>query len=143
MDSFNKNHRMRGLHGPRPPPLGVSRNVNSSKIKKPLLNGRHSPVIVHLRSPKIIHVRPQDFMGLVQRLTGKQASMVDSSRSSASSTSSSSRVVVADETVSGRDLVKGQEKYKSEADSGCLQAGCPGVYVNFYANWQDFGPTLR
>jgi hypothetical protein len=55
----------------RPAPLMVSKN--SSKIKKTVApnQGRSSPVIVYLKSPDIIHVRPEDFMGTVQRLTGK------------------------------------------------------------------------
>ncbi|KAG6770292.1 hypothetical protein POTOM_025969 [Populus tomentosa] len=58
----------------RPAPLTVSKN--SSKIKKTAVpnQGRSSPVIVYLKSPDIIHVKPEDFMGTVQRLTGKAAS---------------------------------------------------------------------
>lgn len=53
--------------GPRPSLLMVSKN--STKIKKP----KHSsPVVIYLKSPQIIHVRPEEFMQLVQRLTGKQ-----------------------------------------------------------------------
>ncbi|CAN6586687.1 hypothetical protein ACFX13_014317 [Malus domestica] len=50
------------LQGPRPAPLMVSKN--SQKVMK------KKPVIVYLISPKIIHVQPEEFMGLVQRLTG-------------------------------------------------------------------------
>uniref|UniRef100_A0A6N2N6E8 VQ domain-containing protein n=1 Tax=Salix viminalis TaxID=40686 RepID=A0A6N2N6E8_SALVM len=61
----------RKLQYPTPAPLMVSRS--SSKMKKTVVpdQGRSSPVIVYLKSPDIIHVRPEDFMGTVQRLTGK------------------------------------------------------------------------
>ncbi|CAH1452254.1 unnamed protein product [Lactuca virosa] len=69
------------LQGPKPAPLMI--NKNSSKIikknntshqhDKHLLRGRgyKSPVIVYLKSPKIVHVLPHEFMTTVQRLTGK------------------------------------------------------------------------
>ncbi|KAJ9184608.1 hypothetical protein P3X46_004318 [Hevea brasiliensis] len=58
---------------PRPAPLTVS--MNSSKIKKQLLPNRQKsyPVVIHLKSPDIIHVTPEEFRVLVQRLTGKPA----------------------------------------------------------------------
>ena len=56
------------LQGAKPAALMVNRN--STKIKKQ----QHVPVIVHLRSPKVIHVRPEEFMGLVQHLTGNPVS---------------------------------------------------------------------
>ncbi|KAA8518427.1 hypothetical protein F0562_015901 [Nyssa sinensis] len=70
------------LHGPRPAPLAV--NKSSSKIKKPLMNQSREPVVVYLKSPKIIHVSPREFMGLVQRLTGNQGSTSVLSHSSLS-----------------------------------------------------------
>ncbi|KAL4311963.1 hypothetical protein GQ457_01G014600 [Hibiscus cannabinus] len=46
-------------------------------IKKPWHNNIRNrvvnPVVIYLRSPKIIHVRPNEFMSLVQRLTGKDS----------------------------------------------------------------------
>ncbi|KAI3791624.1 hypothetical protein L2E82_05483 [Cichorium intybus] len=69
------------LHGPKPTPLMI--NKNSSKIVKKnntshqsykhLIRGKgyKSPVIVYLKSPKVIHVLPHEFMTTVQRLTGK------------------------------------------------------------------------
>ncbi|RZC52817.1 hypothetical protein C5167_021238 [Papaver somniferum] len=81
------------LQGPRPPPLKVllkdSIHSLSNKVisKKPITGINHDsrhqfvgrrrrsnlgnqPIVIHLRSPKIIHTRPQDFMDLVQQLTG-------------------------------------------------------------------------
>ncbi|KAA8516842.1 hypothetical protein F0562_017340 [Nyssa sinensis] len=96
------------LHGPRSAPLLV--NNNSSKIKKPRLSGSHSsPVIVHLKSPKIIHVSPQEFMGLVQRLTGNQESTVRQP----SHTSSSSGTVMEGENEMIRETCL-QEAKRSE-----------------------------
>nr|DAD29040.1 TPA_asm: hypothetical protein HUJ06_030508 [Nelumbo nucifera] len=71
----------RELQGPRPSPLKVGNN--SCKIKKPPKNCR-APTITYLRSPEIIHTRPQDFMDLVQQLTGKASTMATSSSSSSS-----------------------------------------------------------
>lgn len=76
------------MQGPRPTPLNVNRSCSTSSemIKKPVpKNRRRSPVIVYLRSPTIIHVKPQDFMRLVQSLTGNKSSMVPSFCSSSSS----------------------------------------------------------
>ncbi|KAK7316973.1 hypothetical protein RJT34_00822 [Clitoria ternatea] len=77
------------LQGPRPPPLRVSKE--SHKIKKPPLPPPHAahhhyatapapatgpeanqrePVIIYSVSPRVIHVKPDDFMDVVQRLTG-------------------------------------------------------------------------
>ncbi|XP_042425662.1 uncharacterized protein LOC122013438 [Zingiber officinale] len=73
----------RELQGPRPPPLTV--NKASGRGKKPATggtgscSGRDPVVIVYVDSPKVIHTRPQDFMSLVQRLTGKSSSSSSSS----------------------------------------------------------------
>ncbi|KAJ7971359.1 VQ motif-containing protein [Quillaja saponaria] len=65
------------LQGPKPSALAICRN--STKIKKQILSqydhhqsrrhDRSPPVVVYLRSPQIIHARPEEFMGLVQKLT--------------------------------------------------------------------------
>lgn len=86
----------RELQGPRPAPLKVRKD--SHKIKKPPVappqqggGGYHQqqphqyrpPVIIYTVSPKVIHTNPNEFMTLVQRLTG--ASSSSSSSSSAAS----------------------------------------------------------
>lgn len=89
------------LQGPTPAHLTVSQG--SRKItKKP-------PVIIYLQSPKVVHVRPEEFMSTVQRLTGNQAP------------SSSTTIGVADEMVAaaaaeetmGRGIVssEGQQRW--------------------------------
>ncbi|XP_042024246.1 protein MKS1-like [Salvia splendens] len=62
------------LQGPRPAPLKVRKD--SHKIRKPPAVQPHAPpqpVIIYTVSPKIIHANPSDFMSLVQRLTGPNA----------------------------------------------------------------------
>ncbi|URE48413.1 ABC1 family domain containing protein [Musa troglodytarum] len=66
----------RELQGPEPPPLKVGKD--SWRVKKPAASRdeheRRVPVVVYLHTPKVIHASPQDFMSLVQRLTGKPSS---------------------------------------------------------------------
>ncbi|CAL9200892.1 unnamed protein product, partial [Musa hybrid cultivar] len=66
----------RELQGPKPPPPKVGKD--SWRVKKPAASrGEHErrvPVVVYLHTPKVIHTSPQDFMSLVQRLTGKPSS---------------------------------------------------------------------
>ncbi|PPD98184.1 hypothetical protein GOBAR_DD04782 [Gossypium barbadense] len=72
-------NRGRELLGPRPSSLRVGNSSSTTMIKKPSLNNRSRnnkavhPVVIYLRPPKIIHVRPEEFMSLVQRLTGKDS----------------------------------------------------------------------
>ncbi|KAF5467779.1 hypothetical protein F2P56_011997 [Juglans regia] len=77
--------RIRELQGTRPPRLRI--NTESHKIKKRSPAQPHSqprkPVVIYLDSPKIIHISPENFKTLVQRLTG----LPSSSSSSSSSTS--------------------------------------------------------
>ncbi|EXC26386.1 hypothetical protein L484_006437 [Morus notabilis] len=64
------------LQGPRPTPLTISRS--SAKITK-IKQRAPPPIVVYLRSPKIIHVRPEEFMSLVQQLTGNHPKISASS----------------------------------------------------------------
>lgn len=70
---------MKELQGARPPPLKISRV--SHKIRKPAalipavpMMNRSQPLIIYMHSPKVIHAEVQDFMTLVQRLTGSSSS---------------------------------------------------------------------
>lgn len=67
------------LQGSRPSPLKICRD--SRKIRKPApavapavptmpMMNRSEPMIIYMQSPKIIHAEVEDFMTLVQRLTG-------------------------------------------------------------------------
>ncbi|KAD6119398.1 hypothetical protein R6Q59_025450 [Mikania micrantha] len=92
MDSpdFPSGKSPRSLQGPRPAPLRVHKD--SHKIRKPpvapaphhhqhhqsQLQNQHQqhhrpPVIIYTVSPKVIHTNPNEFMTLVQRLTGPSA----------------------------------------------------------------------
>lgn len=74
----------REIQGPRPTPLKVRKD--SHKIRKPPVappvaaagtqhHYSHAPpVIIYTVSPKIIHANPNEFMSLVQRLTGPNSS---------------------------------------------------------------------
>ncbi|KAK8918568.1 hypothetical protein KSP39_PZI021176 [Platanthera zijinensis] len=72
----------RGIQGPRPHALKVSREaLKAGKSPVSVIgggrdssgSGQQCPMIVYLHSPKVIHARPQDFMSVVQKLTGKDA----------------------------------------------------------------------
>lgn len=63
MDS-SENRTRKELKVPRQEPLRVSRD--SGTIQKP-----RPPVIIYTESPKVIHAKPEEFMSLVQRLTGQ------------------------------------------------------------------------
>ncbi|KAL8105919.1 uncharacterized protein LOC141680779 [Apium graveolens] len=66
--SFDQDRPERVINGPRPSPLQI--NKHSNVIQKSAQYHRKLPVIVYVRSPKIIHTRPSEFMALVQKLTG-------------------------------------------------------------------------
>ncbi|RAL48146.1 hypothetical protein DM860_005570 [Cuscuta australis] len=60
----------REIQGPRPAPLKVRKE--SQKIRKPPLpsSAPPPPLIIYTVSPKVFHANPNEFMSLVQRLTG-------------------------------------------------------------------------
>ncbi|TKV90939.1 hypothetical protein SEVIR_9G061600v4 [Setaria viridis] len=62
----------RGLRGPRPQPLKVSASSRGSSPTASKSSSTKKPVIVYEHTPKVVHARPQEFMIVVQRLTGKQ-----------------------------------------------------------------------
>ncbi|XP_076943290.1 protein MKS1-like [Bidens hawaiensis] len=89
MDSpdFPSGKSPRSLQGPRPAPLRVHKD--SHKIRKPPVapashhhhhqppppqqHQHRPPVIIYTVSPKVIHTTTNEFMNLVQRLTGPSA----------------------------------------------------------------------
>ncbi|CAJ1932409.1 unnamed protein product [Sphenostylis stenocarpa] len=68
--------KFEAINGPRPSSLTI--NKYSHLIRKPSSSSHvaltkpqsNNPIIIHTKSPKIIHTKPRDFMALVQRLTG-------------------------------------------------------------------------
>ncbi|EEF38312.1 VQ motif-containing protein 8, chloroplastic [Ricinus communis] len=133
------------LQGPRPAPLMVSKN--SSKIKKSLLphppNHRRSPVIIYLKSPDVIHVTPEEFRGLVQRLTGKKQEQTTVSASSHSSSSCSSSSAASTTVVDVSDDEKMKRVGSSMAEQEFTTADlaqCHNLCVNIYSDedWYEF-----
>ncbi|KAL9243689.1 hypothetical protein vseg_017546 [Gypsophila vaccaria] len=96
------------LQGPRPTPLKVRKE--SHKIRKPPVappqqpqppQQPRQPVIIYTVSPKVIHANPNEFMTLVQRLTGPDATSASGATSELSSSSSSSMAMTGHHYVSG------------------------------------------
>lgn len=95
MDSpdFPTGKSPRSLQGPRPAPLRVHKDSHKISKKPPVVPQHHHlqqpqhhlqqqqqhqqqhrpPVIIYTVSPKVIHTNPNEFMTLVQRLTGPSA----------------------------------------------------------------------
>ncbi|KAL5196898.1 hypothetical protein ABZP36_000410 [Zizania latifolia] len=66
------------LQGPRPQPLIVSApSAETGPSKRPRVSGGGDtgPVIVYELTPKVVHARPDEFMAVVQKLTGKQSTV--------------------------------------------------------------------
>jgi hypothetical protein len=68
-----KAKRSAGLQGLRPQPLSLT----TGPSKKPRVAGSCDggpavPVIIYERTPRIVHAGPDEFMSVVQRLTGQQ-----------------------------------------------------------------------
>lgn len=64
------------IQGPRPAALKIRKE--SHKVKKPPAVPQHrSPVIIYAVSPKVIHTNPNEFLSLVQRLTGSNSTVQD------------------------------------------------------------------
>ena len=69
----SKPKRAGGLRGLRPQLLSLPARPS----KKPRVVGQAGPagpMIVYVRTPRVVHADPHDFMAVVQRLTGKQRS---------------------------------------------------------------------
>jgi hypothetical protein len=64
LHGFNYEQQKKIINGPRPTPLMIHKPNSSHKPQRVL------PIIIYTQSPKIIHTKAQDFMALVQRLTG-------------------------------------------------------------------------
>ncbi|KAJ0027292.1 hypothetical protein Pint_36235 [Pistacia integerrima] len=131
---MNMSAKSSKLQGPRPAALKVSKSSSKIMTKKKNNNNNvqrvKSPVVIYLVSPKIIHVRPEEFMGLVQRLTGKQAT------ENSNSNSESSCATVME---NGNKCVNGGVNYEDEvAFSANLAAAYPSLCIDIYADWDNF-----
>lgn len=133
------------LQGPRPAALEIGKCSNSSKIiKKPAIRQKRSPVVIYLVSPKIIHVRPEDFMGLVQRLTGNQQATSSSSPSSNVGCSEDIQAAVVSDAVNvghGHDdhhaIRQAHDEFVSSSSPSSL-AAYSSLCIDVYSNWDDF-----
>ncbi|ESQ34669.1 hypothetical protein EUTSA_v10008673mg [Eutrema salsugineum] len=114
----NKSPRTREIMGPRPTPLKVNKDSHKITKKPPLappqqpppqLQRREppqplpprAPVIIYTISPRIIHTHPDNFMALVQRLTG------NTSTSTTSSTSAPNHMSASEDTSGTMDASRG------------------------------------
>ncbi|TVU41474.1 hypothetical protein EJB05_14995, partial [Eragrostis curvula] len=62
-----------GLHGHRPQPLSLPITSAARPSKRPRVSDDGpGPVIIYEDTPQAVHVRPDEFMAVVQRLTGQQ-----------------------------------------------------------------------
>ncbi|CAM0905356.1 unnamed protein product [Alopecurus aequalis] len=99
MSSSSSNYKAKrsiGLQGPRPQPLSLT----TQPSKKPRIvsssdGGQVGPMIIYECTPRIIHAGPEEFMSIVQRLTGKQQS--------SSSTSTAATLPESEATSGARD----------------------------------------
>ncbi|KAK0585399.1 hypothetical protein LWI29_027916 [Acer saccharum] len=133
--------RRNKLQGPRPAPLKVKSRF-SNVIKKALpIRQRTSPVVVYLVSPKIIHVKPHEFMGLVQRLTGREpptnSSLSSSSFSSSSCVMENNKSMMINHEAAGSYADHHQAACVPPSSSNSL-AAFPGLCKDIYANWDRF-----
>ncbi|XP_039000329.1 VQ motif-containing protein 8, chloroplastic-like [Hibiscus syriacus] len=137
-ESCEIKHSTRGrssMQGPRPFPLKVS--DSSLMIKKSSHNniqnrigssGKVSkPVVIYLRSPKIIHVRPEEFTSLVQRLTGKDSLPRDRSYDRPPSSTSWSMVGDTDESMAVAPPAKVAKRSGSLFDAELWKLAFNGV----------------
>ncbi|XP_043717618.1 VQ motif-containing protein 8, chloroplastic-like [Telopea speciosissima] len=160
--------RREQIRGPRPRPLYVGVGTDSCKIKKPVADQRRppGPVVIHLKSPEIIHTRPQDFMALVQNLTGKKVSsgsisaaadlVDDSSCKPCEISSQNDEIEIFSRSF---DSIRDPQDNKVEVSTSLFapklppswSASPPSMSANFslpaspmitYSEWHEFSPIL-
>ncbi|KAG0483547.1 hypothetical protein HPP92_011631 [Vanilla planifolia] len=109
------------LHGPRPTPLKVSKD--SHKIKKPPLAPQHQtqnakpappaqhrpPVIIYTLSPKVFHIKANEFMSMVQRLTGLHSCTSAGDNTGVGALSPAARLAVVEKTAGASAVVKPED----------------------------------
>ncbi|KAL4201299.1 hypothetical protein AMTRI_Chr02g258030 [Amborella trichopoda] len=94
------------------------------------------PIIIYTQTPEIIHIEAQDFMSLVQRLTGKESGSVSSSdmiSSSSSLSGSGSGSVVKLSDGAGTDSESPAFLYQPSV-LGAFMSGDQG-HAQDYARW--------
>lgn len=93
-----------GIHGPRPQPLSLPAAARPSKRPRSD-DGAPEPIIVYEHTPKVIHVRPDEFKALVQRLTGRQQQPMDPAVAETTTSAAASPQEEAATTTAGDPLV--------------------------------------
>ncbi|KAK4784498.1 hypothetical protein SAY86_018866 [Trapa natans] len=85
---FCRNHRVSGtetavvqIQDRRPAALDLNRSSTIANEQAARQRDRCSPVVVYLQSPKVVHVRPEEFMEMVQQLTGNRSARYSNSES--------------------------------------------------------------
>ncbi|KAK1310268.1 Protein MKS1 [Acorus calamus] len=136
------------LHGLRPPPLKLSKD--SHKLtKKP-------PIVIYMKSPKIIHARAQDFMNLVQQLTGHVSSSSSSQPPPPSSTSFGRAMIDVNKACEEDSIDDGDDSdrgVKNSNEEGICLMGMPlvpspmssGLFLsspNTYQFFSEFSPIF-
>ncbi|KAF5751920.1 hypothetical protein HS088_TW02G00939 [Tripterygium wilfordii] len=118
LDLDHHSSSRREINGLRPSPLRIHKDSHlihksSSSVfakqqpqEQRQRQQQHGPVIIYTHSPKIIHTKPQDFMALVQKLTGRSSSddQIISSETTASDQDFKSETNVVRENSTGVDL---------------------------------------
>ncbi|KAL2519043.1 vq motif-containing protein 8 [Abeliophyllum distichum] len=138
---FQEGETRRVINGPRPLPLRI--NKDSSMIQKPSYSTnifghvsvdqkqQRQPVIIYTHSPKIIHAKAQDFMALVQKLTGL-------SRSEEDDTAEAECKKINDKSSSSEE---NNEKYGSDKKSSSSLSPMNKVYNPLLADIPLFTPN--
>ncbi|XP_039002222.1 VQ motif-containing protein 8, chloroplastic-like [Hibiscus syriacus] len=78
-ETKNNSSSGRKLQGSRPSALRLGGIKKSSHGNPNRISKAIKPLVIYLSSPKIIHVSPDEFMNVVQRLTGKDSTNKPSS----------------------------------------------------------------
>ncbi|KAK7343405.1 hypothetical protein VNO77_12118 [Canavalia gladiata] len=134
------------INGPRPSPLMI--NKGSHLIRKPsgsstcavavtnLHTQQRNPIIIYTQSPKVIHTKAQDFMTLVQRLTGMSSTNHDVSTASPPQQEASENF--------GSSLSDGSNNISNETSSAfrrgdetCVKGGANVQYSPFNLDFAD------
>lgn len=84
LDGDHKQHMKSGfmINGPRPTPLKVKKESHTIHKQQHRHHQQQQqqqqqirkPIIIYMRTPKVIHTKPHEFMALVQKLTGRGSS---------------------------------------------------------------------
>ncbi|ESQ28425.1 hypothetical protein EUTSA_v10019299mg [Eutrema salsugineum] len=111
--------RSHDINVSRPPSLKLAGESHSIKktttcnvVKHPRRHGRTAPVIIYAHSPKVIHTRAENFMALVQQLTGLEEII----RRNPNDVSESSSVVTEEVNVGDDDTSQERQQRRNLAD---------------------------